>query len=86
MTSIIQYYEGIGSVAVIGNYSPPQCGIATFTTDLVETLSTEAPEINCWAKHLRSITARRSVSHKHFKSEDRNENKTIKRQGACCRD
>jgi glycosyltransferase involved in cell wall biosynthesis len=44
-----QYYEGIGSVVVIGNYSPRQCGIATFTTDLVEALSTEAPEINCWA-------------------------------------
>jgi glycosyltransferase involved in cell wall biosynthesis len=49
MASVIQYYEGIGSVVVIGNYSPRQCGIATFTTDLVEALSTEAPEINCWA-------------------------------------
>jgi glycosyltransferase involved in cell wall biosynthesis len=25
------------------------CGIATFTTDLVEALSAEAPDINCWA-------------------------------------
>ena len=49
MASVIKYYEGIGSVAVIGNYSPRQCGIATFTTDLVEALSTEAPDINCWA-------------------------------------
>ncbi|MHC5059237.1 MAG: glycosyltransferase family 4 protein, partial [Planctomycetota bacterium] len=49
MASVIQYYEGIGSVAVIGNYSPRQCGIATFTTDLVEALSAEAPGINCWA-------------------------------------
>lgn len=49
MTSVIKYYEGIGSVAVIGNYLPRQCGIATFTTDLVEALSTEAPDINCWA-------------------------------------
>jgi hypothetical protein len=31
-------------VAVIGNYLPRQCGIATFTTDLVEGLSAEAPE------------------------------------------
>ena len=49
MASVIQYYEGVGSVVVIGNYSPRQCGIATFTTDLVEALSAEAPDINCWA-------------------------------------
>jgi len=49
MASVIKFYEGIGSVAVIGDYLPRQCGIATFTTALVEALSTEAPEINCWA-------------------------------------
>lgn len=49
MTSIIKYYEGIESVAVIGNYLPRRCGIATFTTDLVEGLSLEAPDIKCWA-------------------------------------
>lgn len=48
MTSIIKYYERIDSVAVIGNYLPRQCGIATFTTDLVEALSAEAPDLNCW--------------------------------------
>ena len=49
MASVIKYYEGIDSVAVIGNYLPRQCGIATFTTDLVEALSAEAPDIYCWA-------------------------------------
>ncbi|MFQ5444782.1 MAG: glycosyltransferase family 4 protein, partial [Nitrospinales bacterium] len=49
MASVVQHYEGIDSVAVIGNYLPRQCGIATFTTDLVEALSTEAPGINCRA-------------------------------------
>jgi glycosyltransferase involved in cell wall biosynthesis len=49
MASVIQYYEGIDSVAVIGNYLPRRCGIATFTTDIVEALSTEALGINCWA-------------------------------------
>ena len=49
MTSVIKYYDGIDSVAVIGNYLPRQCGIATFTTDLVEGLSAEAPDIYCWA-------------------------------------
>ncbi len=49
MTSVIKHYEGIQSVAVIGNYLPRQCGIATFTTDLVEALSAEATDIYCWA-------------------------------------
>ena len=49
MTSVFKYCEGIKSVAVIGNYLPRQCGIATFTTDLVEGLSAEAPAINCWS-------------------------------------
>jgi glycosyltransferase involved in cell wall biosynthesis len=48
VASVIHYYEGINSVAVIGNYLPRQCGIATFTTDLVEALTTEAPNVNCW--------------------------------------
>lgn len=41
-------HDGIKSVAVIGNYLPRRCGIATFTMDLVEGLSSEAPDINCW--------------------------------------
>ena len=49
MASVIKHYEGIDSVAVIGNYLPRQCGIATFTTDLVEGLSVEAPHIYSWA-------------------------------------
>jgi glycosyltransferase involved in cell wall biosynthesis len=48
MNSKNKYYDDIKSVAVIGNYLPRQCGIATFTTDLVEGLSAEAPDINCW--------------------------------------
>ncbi len=48
MTSINNNYDDIKSVAVLGNYLPRQCGIATFTTDLVEGLSAEAPDINCW--------------------------------------
>ena len=56
MAAVIQYYEGIRSVAVIGNYLPRRCGIATFTTDLVEALSAEAPEINCWAVAMNDST------------------------------
>ncbi|MBN2036896.1 MAG: glycosyltransferase family 4 protein [Chitinispirillaceae bacterium] len=45
----MKFYKGISSIAVIGNYLPRRCGIATFTTDMVEGLSAEAPEVNCWA-------------------------------------
>ena len=41
--------QGLQSVAVIGNYLPRQCGIATFTTDLVEALSARAPDMDIWA-------------------------------------
>lgn len=49
MISDTHYVEGINSVAVIGNYLPRQCGIATFTRDLVEGLSSQAPNTDCWA-------------------------------------
>lgn len=36
----------INQIAVIGDYLPRQCGIATFTTDLCEALAAEAPGTN----------------------------------------
>lgn len=36
-------------IAVIGNYVPRQCGIATFTTDLCEALAGEFPDVTCFA-------------------------------------
>ena len=47
MAVVNKYYDGISSVTVLGNYLPRQCGIATFTTDLVEGLSVDAPDITC---------------------------------------
>ena len=49
MAPALKQYQGINSVAVIGNYLPRRCGIATFTTDLVEGLSAQAPDIDIWA-------------------------------------
>lgn len=39
----------INRIAFIGNYLPRQCGIATFTTDLCETLASEYSETTCIA-------------------------------------
>jgi glycosyltransferase involved in cell wall biosynthesis len=35
-------------LAVLGNHLPRQCGIATFTTHLVDSLATALPEADCW--------------------------------------
>lgn len=37
------------SIALIGNYLPRRCGIATFTADLVDVLSSEILHHDCWA-------------------------------------
>lgn len=37
------------SIAVIGNYLPRLCGIATFTTDVVESLCAQKSVKTCWA-------------------------------------
>jgi glycosyltransferase involved in cell wall biosynthesis len=42
-------YTEINNIAVIGNYIPRRCGIATFTTDIVESLSAEMADRGCWA-------------------------------------
>ena len=34
------------TIAVVGNYIPRQCGIATFTSDLCEALSQKLPDPN----------------------------------------
>src|SRR5579871_4222900 len=36
-------------IAVIGNYLPRRCGIATFTTDLCEAIAAQYPEAACFA-------------------------------------
>ncbi len=49
MTTKPKHDEDIKSIAVIGNYLPRQCGIATFTKDLVEGLSAISSDMDCWA-------------------------------------
>jgi hypothetical protein len=39
----------ISQLAFIGNYSPRQCGIATFTTDLCEAIAAEYKAATCIA-------------------------------------
>ena len=39
----------VRKIALIGNYLPRQCGIATFTTDLCESIATQYPEVETFA-------------------------------------
>ncbi len=41
--------SSIRNIAILGNHLPRKCGIATFTTDLVEALSGTEIGQNCWA-------------------------------------
>ena len=36
-------------VAFLGNYLPRQCGLATFTTDVCESVAQAFPETECFA-------------------------------------
>lgn len=49
--------QTIHRIAVIGNYVPRQCGIATFTTDLCESLSAAFPAVDCFALAVNDIPA-----------------------------
>lgn len=42
-------------VALIGNYLPRQCGIATFTTDLLKGLVEENPAGKCWVVAMNDV-------------------------------
>jgi glycosyltransferase involved in cell wall biosynthesis len=42
-------WEALKSIVFIGNYLPRQCGIATFTTHLLESIALNAPDKACWA-------------------------------------
>jgi glycosyltransferase involved in cell wall biosynthesis len=40
--------EAIRTIAMLGTHVPRQCGIATFTTDLSESVAAEFPELDCF--------------------------------------
>lgn len=50
-----RYPPNLQTIAFIGNYIPRQCGIATFTNDLLQSVSNELPKGNCWAIAMNDI-------------------------------
>ena len=51
--------RNIRRVALLGNHLPRQCGIATFTTDLSDAISTVAPDLDCF------VLAMNDCRHQH---------------------
>ncbi|OGJ89331.1 MAG: glycosyl transferase family 1 [Candidatus Raymondbacteria bacterium RifOxyA12_full_50_37] len=45
----------IRKIAFVGNYSPRKCGIATFTTDLCESVALRFPAVQCFAVPVTDI-------------------------------
>ena len=48
-TSSLPKSKASRSIVLIGNYLPRQCGLATFTTHLLEAIALNAPGTDCWA-------------------------------------
>ena len=42
-------------IALVGTYLPRQCGIATFTSDLLRAIAQEMPEGRCWAVAMNDV-------------------------------
>lgn len=49
-------HHRVENIAVIGNYLPRQCGIATFTTDLVTNINENIQGVNCFAVAMNDVT------------------------------
>jgi glycosyltransferase involved in cell wall biosynthesis len=45
----------LSQIAILGNYLPRRCGIATFTTDLCQALAEQFPETSCFALAVNDI-------------------------------
>ena len=42
-------WKTLKSIVLIGNHLPRQCGLATFSTHLIESIALNAPDKACWA-------------------------------------
>ena len=49
MTLTESFRKAPGTIAIVGDYVPRRCGIATFTADLLRSVAAEAPGSNCFA-------------------------------------
>ncbi len=55
MESKTLFRSGKHTIALVGNYLPRRCGIATFSTDLLTAIATESPASSCFAVAMNDI-------------------------------
>ncbi len=55
-------HSAVRTIAFLGNYLPRKCGIATFTSDLLEAVAARQPESRCFAVAVNDIGERSPVS------------------------
>jgi glycosyltransferase involved in cell wall biosynthesis len=55
MTPSILSQRDLSTIVLVGNYLPRRCGIATFTTHLLEALALEANGADCWAVVMNDV-------------------------------
>ena len=48
-------WEALKTIVLIGNHLPRQCGIATFTSHLLESIALNAPDKACWAVAMNDL-------------------------------
>jgi len=51
----ISFRKNLNTIVLLGNHLPRRCGIATFTTDLLNALISESPESSIWALAMNDI-------------------------------
>lgn len=54
----MQESNNIRKIALLGNYLPRRCGIATFTFDLCQAISTEFSESRCFVVPVNDLETR----------------------------
>ena len=45
----------VGKIAFLGNYLPRKCGIATFTSDLLQAVAAEHPASDCFSVAINDL-------------------------------
>jgi len=60
--------NALKSIVLVGNHLPRLCGIATFTTHLLESIAQNVPDVDCWA-----VAMNDQLDHYHYPAQVRHE-------------
>ena len=55
--------SGIRKIAILGDYLPRKCGIATLASDVLTAVAAEHPQSQCFAVPVNDIAGGRAIHH-----------------------